>query len=130
MGSLVEPPVLACTCGQRVSRPVRCRVLNSTRYLCLDQCSRKPVANLFPISEDLVKSDSRSEFTDANIRAFAARLKEHALTLSDAERHALCQLLLRAMEPLDRFRYRSISDLLSPEEEAVLASYEKKLNQP
>jgi uncharacterized protein len=60
------------------------------------------------------------------MRRLAERLNEYALTLPEREKHVLFEMLLRAMEPLDRFRYMRTSDLLSPDEEAVLCSLEKR----
>jgi hypothetical protein len=59
------------------------------------------------------------------MRGLAESLSEYALAMPERERHALYELLLRAMEPLDRFHYLRTSDLLSPDEEAVLRSLEK-----
>jgi hypothetical protein len=56
----------------------------------------------------------------------AESLNEYALTLPEREKRALYEMLLRAMEPLDRFRYLRISDLLDSDEEAVLRSLEKE----
>jgi len=58
---------------------------------------------------------------------FAEGLCEYALTLPERQRDALCEMLLWAMEPLDRFHYIRTSDLLNPDEEAVLRSLEKEL---
>lgn len=60
------------------------------------------------------------------MRGLAESLSEYALALPERERHALYEMLLRAMEPLDRFHYLRTSDLLSPDEEAVLRSLEKR----
>jgi hypothetical protein len=59
------------------------------------------------------------------MRGLAESLSEYALALPERERQALYEMLLRAMEPLDRFHYLRISDLLSSDEEAVLRSLEK-----
>lgn len=56
----------------------------------------------------------------------AESLNEYALALPEREKRALYEILLRAMEPLDRFRYMRTSDLLSSDEEAVLRSLEKE----
>jgi len=56
----------------------------------------------------------------------AESLGEYALTLPEREKHALYEMLLRAMEPLDRFLCLKTSDLLSGDEEAVLHSLEKR----
>ena len=60
------------------------------------------------------------------MRCLAESLNEYALGLPEHEKRALYEMLLRAMEPLDRFRYLRTSDLLSPDEEAVLRSLEKE----
>jgi hypothetical protein len=70
-------------------------------------------------------SPAEGPFTGQDIRSFAGHLKEYAQTLPEDERHILYEILIRAMEPLDRFRYRNTSDLLNPEEETVLRALEK-----
>ena len=60
------------------------------------------------------------------MRRLAKSLSEYALTLPEREKYALFEMLLQAMEPLDRFLYLRTSDLLSSDEEAVLQSLEKK----
>ena len=60
------------------------------------------------------------------MRRLAESLSEYALTLPQREKQVVCEMLLRAMEPLDRFLYFKTSDLLSPDEEAVLHSLEKR----
>ena len=60
------------------------------------------------------------------MRRLAEKLNEYAITLPEREKHALFEMLLRAMEPLDRFRYLRTSDILSSDEEAVLRSLEKE----
>jgi hypothetical protein len=56
----------------------------------------------------------------AALAAFAARLSAYASELSQQDRLALSTLLLRAMDPLERMRWRDAAQLLSPGEEAVL----------
>jgi hypothetical protein len=63
--------------------------------------------------------------SDEEARGLAEKLAAYARTLPEGERYALCEMLLGAMEPLDRFRYLPTSDLLSSEEEAVLRALEK-----
>jgi uncharacterized protein len=60
------------------------------------------------------------------MRRLADSLSEYALGLPECEKHALYEMLLRAMEPLDRFLYIRTSDLLSGDEEAVLHSLERR----
>lgn len=60
------------------------------------------------------------------MRRLAESLNEYALALPEREKRAPYEMLLRAMEPLDRFRYMRTSDLLSSDEEAVLRSLEKE----
>ena len=60
------------------------------------------------------------------MRRLAESLSEYALTLPERKKHALCEMLLRAMEPLDRFLCLRTSDFLSGDEEAVLHSLEKR----
>jgi hypothetical protein len=59
------------------------------------------------------------------VRGLAESLSEYALALPERERHAFYEMLLWAMEPLDRFHYLKTSDILSSDEEAVLRSLEK-----
>ena len=72
--------------------------------------------------------ESRAEscFSEDDVRCLAESLKEYAQRQPEHERQALFEILLRAMEPLDRFRYLKTSDLLSSDEEAVLRSLEKE----
>jgi uncharacterized protein len=56
------------------------------------------------------------------MRRLAESLSEYALTLPERKKHTLCEMLLRAMEPLDRFLYLRTSDVLSPDEEVLLHS--------
>ena len=60
------------------------------------------------------------------MRRLAESLSEYALTLPAHKKQALCEMLLRAMEPLDRFLCLKTSDFLSGDEEAVLHSLEKR----
>lgn len=60
------------------------------------------------------------------MRRLTESLSEYALTLPEREKRVLFEMLLRAMEPLDRFLYLRTSDILSPDEEAVLLSLEKR----
>jgi hypothetical protein len=71
------------------------------------------------------QSRARSCFREEDARDLARNLKKYALTLSEGEKYILYEMLLRAMEPLDRFHYLRASDLLSPEEETTLHSLEK-----
>jgi hypothetical protein len=65
-------------------------------------------------------------FSEDDVRRLAESLNEYAQRLPEHEKQALFEILLRAMEPLDRFRYLKTSDLLSSDEEAVLRSLEKE----
>ncbi|UCF17475.1 MAG: radical SAM protein, partial [Phycisphaerales bacterium] len=60
------------------------------------------------------------------MRRLAESLSEYALRLPEPEKHALYEMLLQAMEPLDRFLHLRTSDLLSGDEEAVLHSLETR----
>jgi len=60
------------------------------------------------------------------MRGLAKSLNRYALVLPECEQRILYEILLAAMEPLDRFRYVRTSDLLSSDEEAVLRSLEKQ----
>jgi hypothetical protein len=72
--------------------------------------------------------ESRAEscFSEDDVRRLAESLNEYALRLPEDEKRALFEILLRAMEPLDRFRYIRTSDLLSSDEETVLRSLENE----
>jgi hypothetical protein len=72
--------------------------------------------------------ESRAEscFSEDDVRRLAQSLNEYALRLPEHEKRALFEILLRTMEPLDRFRYLKTSDLLSSDEEAVLRSLENE----
>ena len=72
------------------------------------------------------KARAKSRFGEEDVRRLAESLNEYALTLPEREKHALCDMLLQAMAPLDRFLYVKTSDLLSPDEEAVLHSLEER----
>ena len=65
-------------------------------------------------------------FSEDDVLNLAKSLNEYAKGLSEQEKDALMQILLNAMDPLDRFRYLRTSDLLSSDEEAVLRSLEKE----
>jgi hypothetical protein len=56
------------------------------------------------------------------LAAFAKRLGEYAAGLDPRDRTALKTLLMRAMDPIERMRWRDAADLLSPAEEATLRS--------
>ena len=59
-------------------------------------------------------------FSEDEVRALAEKLNEYAQKLPENEVQALFQILIRAMEPLDRFRYLKTSDILSSDEEEFL----------
>jgi hypothetical protein len=61
---------------------------------------------------------------DATIDAFVTRLETYAAALTESERRALATIILRAMDPLERMRWRDPADLLDPREEAVLRALE------
>ena len=56
------------------------------------------------------------------IASFAARLEAYAVGLPERERQALETLLIRAMDPVERMRWRQTAGLLDPREEALLRS--------
>ena len=60
------------------------------------------------------------------MRRLAESLSEYAHTLPENKKHALCEMLLQAMEPLDRFVCLKTSDFLSTDEETVLHSLQNK----
>ena len=64
------------------------------------------------------------------IEAFAEHLEAFAAQLSDRERQALANLLLRAMDPLERISLGDASDLLEPHEEALLQEMEGEAPAP
>lgn len=72
------------------------------------------------------KSRGECRFSKDDVRHLAERLNEYAQRLSEHEKQVLFEILLRAMEPLDRFRYMKTSDLLNPDEEGILRSLEKE----
>ena len=72
------------------------------------------------------KLRARSCFSEQDTRRLAESLSEYALTLPERKKRALCEMLLRAMAPLDRFLCLRTSDFLSADEEAVLHSLEKR----
>jgi hypothetical protein len=61
-------------------------------------------------------------FDERAITAFAVRLDAYAATLSTREREALMIILVRAMDPVERMRWREAASLLDESEEAVLRS--------
>jgi hypothetical protein len=65
-------------------------------------------------------------FSEDDISCLAESLNEYAKGLSEHEKNTLFEILLGAMDPLDRFRYMKTSDLLSSDEEAVLRSLENE----
>ena len=72
------------------------------------------------------ESQAESCFSEVDVRRLAHSLNEYAQKLPEHEKQALFEMLLRAMEPLDRFRYLRTSDILSSDEEEVLRSLEKE----
>jgi hypothetical protein len=54
------------------------------------------------------------------VTEFASRLATFAADLPPRDRAALNALLVRAMDPLERMRWRDAAELLSPSEEALL----------
>lgn len=69
---------------------------------------------------------TQTGFGKDELRRLAKSLSEYALTLPEVKKHALCEVLLGAMDPLDRLLYVKTSDLLSPAEEAILNTLEKR----
>ena len=65
-------------------------------------------------------------FSEDDISRLAENLNEYAKGLPEHEKNTLFEILLGAMDPLDRFRYLKTSDLLSSDEEAVLRSLENE----
>jgi serine-type anaerobic sulfatase-maturating enzyme len=61
------------------------------------------------------------------VRGLAESLNKYVLALPEGQKRALYEMLLGAMEPLDRFRYLRLSALLDSDEEKVLRSLEKGL---
>jgi len=58
--------------------------------------------------------------SDQVLAAFAAHLDAYAAELSDRERGTLMTILVRAMDPLERIRWRDIASILTPNEASVL----------
>jgi hypothetical protein len=71
-------------------------------------------------SEAGAPSDRLPDVSDATIDSFAERLGGYADRLTEHERLLLEVLVLRAAEPIDRMLAREPSELLEPEEEAIL----------
>lgn len=67
---------------------------------------------------DLTPPDERPD-EDA-VAAFATRLEHLAVQLSPRERRVLDVLLLAAMDPVERMRWRRMDDLLQPGEQRLL----------
>jgi hypothetical protein len=63
-----------------------------------------------------------SDLDEDALAAFARRLGDYAAGLNARDRTALKTLLMRAMDPIERMRWREAADLLSPAEEATLRS--------
>ena len=57
---------------------------------------------------------------EQTVAAFGARLEAYAATLPEREHQMLQILILRAMDPVERMRWRDLEALLSDREEAVL----------
>jgi hypothetical protein len=68
----------------------------------------------------VIEEPSTEDLDEDAVAAFAARLSAHAADLSAHDRLVLSTMLLRAMDPLERMRWRDAAQLLSPSEEAVL----------
>ena len=65
-------------------------------------------------------------FDERTIAAFANHLEAFAQTLSESDRALLARLLTKVLDPWDRMRLRDPSEILSPEEEAILRSLDPK----
>jgi hypothetical protein len=65
-------------------------------------------------------SDRIADISDETIDSFAERLGRYADGLSERERRLLDVLVLRSGKPIDRMLVREPSELLDPEEEAIL----------
>ena len=57
---------------------------------------------------------------DAALESYVARLDAFAQTLAPREQKTLETMILMAMDPIERMRYRRDPDLLSDREEAYL----------
>ena len=57
------------------------------------------------------------------VSRFSARLESFAISLSQPDRCVLLQMILAAMDPLDRIKYTE-PDCLSLDEEAIVRSIE------
>ncbi len=69
------------------------------------------------MSDAISDSDLPDEMA---VATFAARLEAYAETLPERERDVLMAMIYRAMDPLERLRWRDTSALLDPREEALL----------
>ena len=72
------------------------------------------------------KSSTGNCFSEDDVSRLAESLNEYSKGLPEHEKNTLFEILLVAMDPLDRFRYLKTSDLLSSDEEAVLRSLENE----
>ena len=57
-----------------------------------------------------------------SLESFAAKLEAFTAGLSDHERLVAKKTLLLAMSPFERLRWRRLSDVLDPEEAALVGS--------
>jgi hypothetical protein len=68
----------------------------------------------------MTDSPLTDDLDEQAVTEFASRLATFAAELPARERAALNTILMRAMDPIERMRWRDAADLLSPGEEAVL----------
>ncbi len=79
------------------------------------------------MSDDLTPSDERPD--EAAVAAFATRLEALAAELPPRERRVLDVLLLAAMDPVERMRWRRVDDLLRPGEQQLLEALAREKSQ-
>jgi hypothetical protein len=60
------------------------------------------------------------------ILSFAHRLDSYAATMTKRERLILAAIIMRSMDPLERFWWRDPNRLLEPDDKAILDRLEKE----
>jgi hypothetical protein len=65
---------------------------------------------------------SDESISEEAIKTFADRLEAYAAQLPEREREALQSIIIRATDPIERIRWRDVTGVLEPHEEAFLRS--------
>lgn len=74
------------------------------------------------------EAQTQTSLGQDDVRRLAESLSKYANQLPECEKLTVCEMLVQAMAPLDRFLYLDTSDLLSPEEEAELNALKAESN--